>query len=120
MKNLKSNVIISLIMIFAAMVLFASPVNASSSFIFGNDTSSDNTERNTTTTTTNTIIRNTTTTTPKTTTTTNSTVVNNINDNATKDLPKTGETDTYVIATVGIIAIIVGGIAFIASKKDNK
>ena len=119
MKNLKSNVIISLIMIFVAMVLFASSVNASSSFIFGNDTSSDNTERNTTTTT-NTIIRNTTTTTPTTKTTTNSTVVNNINDNATKDLPKTGETDTYVIATVGIIAIIVGGIAFIASKKDNK
>ena len=44
MKNLKNNVIISLIMVFVAMIIFAGTVNASSSFIFGNDTNSENEE----------------------------------------------------------------------------
>lgn len=120
MRELKRNVIISLVMFFIAMVLLANNVNASSSFIFGNDTSNtttnsaSNTSNTSTTTSTNTSVLNTTKT-----TTTNTQIVNNINDNASKDLPKTGENDTYVIATVGAIAIVVGGIAFIISKKYN-
>ncbi len=111
MKNLKNNVIISLIMVFVAMIIFAGTVNASSSFIFGNDTNSENEEVTVAPVTkTNTTVKN---------TTSNTVIVNNINDNASKDLPKTGETDTYIIATVGVIAIAVGGIAYIISKKYN-
>lgn len=110
MENLKNNVIISLIMVFVAMIIFAGTVNASSSFIFGNDTNSENEEVTVAPVKTNTTVKN---------TTSNTVIVNNINDNASKDLPKTGETDTYIIATVGVIAIAVGGIAYIISKKYN-
>ena len=118
MRELKRNVIISLVMVFIAMVLFANTVNASSSFIFGNDTSNttssttSNTTSNTANTNTSTVLNTTTTT-----SSTNTQIVYNINDNASKDLPKTGENDTYVIATVGAVAIVVGGIAYVISKK---
>lgn len=118
MRKLKSNVILSLIMVLVAMFLFAGSVNASSSFIFGNDTNDTNTAT-TNTATTNTALNTVKTNTVTTTTTTNTQIVNNINDNATKDLPKTGETDTYIIAAVGAVTIVIGGIAYVVSKKNN-
>ena len=50
------------------------------------------------------------------------TPTNNINKNVTKeeekkDLPQTGENDTYVVMGIGIVALTVGGIAFVRSKK---
>ena len=44
--------------------------------------------------------------------------VNEIND-ADKDLPKTGETDMYIVAGIAVITIAVGAFAFIKSKKYN-
>ena len=120
MRKLKNNVILSLIMVLVAMFLFAGSVNASSSFIFGNDTNDTTTNTATTNTaTTNTALNTVKTNTVTTTTTTNTQIVNNINDNATKDLPKTGETDTYIIAAVGAVTIVIGGIAYVVSKKNN-
>lgn len=44
--------------------------------------------------------------------------VNEIND-ADKDLPKTGETDMYIVAGIAVITIAVGAFAFIKSRKYN-
>ena len=44
--------------------------------------------------------------------------VNQIND-AEKDIPKTGETDIYIVAGIAVIAVAVGTFAFIKSRKYN-
>ena len=42
---------------------------------------------------------------------------NNINSDVNKDLPQTGETDTYIIAGIGAVALVIGTIAFIKSRS---
>ena len=43
---------------------------------------------------------------------------NNINENIAKeDIPQTGENDLYIISTVGLIAITIGAISFVKSRK---
>ena len=73
-----------------------------------------------TTNTTNTTSTNTT----NTTNTTKNTVVNTntINNNLVKDkeeLPKTGEFDVYIISVVAVVVVLVGGFAFVKSRKIN-
>ena len=73
-----------------------------------------------TTNTTNTTSTNTT----NTTNTTKNTVANTntINNNLVKDkeeLPKTGEFDVYIISVVAIVVVLVGGFAFVKSRKIN-
>lgn len=73
-----------------------------------------------TTNTTNTTSTNTT----NTTNTTKNTVANTntINNNLVKDkeeLPKTGEFDVYIISVVAVVVVLVGGFAFIKSRKIN-
>ena len=81
---------------------------------------------NTTTNTTavNTTLRSATTNTTNTTNTTKNTVANTntINNNLVKDkeeLPKTGEFDVYIISVVAVVVVLVGGFAFIKSRKIN-
>ena len=73
-----------------------------------------------TTNTTNTTSTNTT----NTTNTTKNTVANTntINNNLVKDkeeLPKTGEFDVYIISVVAVVIVLVGGFAFVKSRKIN-
>lgn len=81
---------------------------------------------NTTTNTTavNTTLRSATTNTTNTTNTTKNTVANTntINNNLVKDkeeLPKTGEFDIYIISVVAVVVVLVGGFAFVKSRKIN-
>ena len=81
---------------------------------------------NTTTNTTavNTTLRSATTNTTNTTNTTKNTVsnTNTINNNLVKDkeeLPKTGEFDVYIISVVAVVVVLVGGFAFVKSRKIN-
>lgn len=119
MKDFRKNVIISLVMIFAVLAIMTHGVFASPNFILtpGNNVLSNQTLNQANNTTTNNVTNNTTRNTTVLNTSNNTTVVNNINQNVTKDLPKTGENDTYVIAGIGILAIVIGGVAFIRSKK---
>lgn len=70
-----------------------------------------------TTNTTNTTSTNTTNTTKNTVANTNT-----INSNLVKDkeeLPKTGEFDVYIISVVAVVVVLVGGFAFVKSRKIN-
>lgn len=120
MKNVKSLVILTIALL--SVVLFlgcTSNVNATSQTLTlpTNSSSSSSTTNRTTnsttnsTTTTNSSSSNATLNTANT-TRVNSTVVNNIN-----NIPKTGENDTYVIFSIGIIALVIGSVAYIKSRK---
>ena len=61
----------------------------------------------------------------------NSLVVNNLNNNLTKEnhvnitntpsnntnLPQTGENDFYIVTGVGFVAVVIGSVAYIKSRK---
>jgi LPXTG-motif cell wall-anchored protein len=113
MKNFKKYVLVSVVMIFAMLVFAAQGVNASSLSIFSatNGTNTANTTNATNSTNVTALTTNT-----STTNTTSVVKVNTIND-ASKDLPKTGENDVYIISAIGVIAIIVGIAAYAQSKK---
>lgn len=69
-------------------------------------------------------INTTSTNTTNTTNTTKNTVANTntINNNLVKDkeeLPKTGEFDVYIISVVAVVVVLVGGFAFVKSRKIN-
>ena len=116
MKNLRKNALISLLMVLAIVILLTRTVNASGELIQAsgelllvNKTSENQTTQNVATNT----AQNTT---PVNVVPTNIVKVNNIND-ASKDIPQTGENDIYMITGIGIAAIVIGGIAFAKSKK---
>lgn len=122
MKNFRKYLIISMVMIFAVLAIMMHSVNASSDFLLtpNNGTTTGNQTLNqVNNNTTNNVVNNTTTNTTVLNTTRNTAIVNNINQNVTKDLPQTGENDTYVIAGIGILAIAIGAVAFIRSRKYN-
>ena len=113
MKNLRKNALISLLMILAIVVLLTTTVSANGDFLQASgetlllvNNTSENVATNTAQ---NTAPINVV-------PTTNVQKVNNIND-ATKDIPQTGENDVYMITAIGIVAIVIGGIAFAKSKK---
>ena len=118
MKKFRKYLIISMVMIFAVLALMMNSVNASGDFLLtpNNGTVKTNLTNNTVA---NNVTNNTVNTTTLNTTKTTTAIVNNINQNVTKDLPQTGENDTYVIAGIGILAVIIGGVAFIRSRKYN-
>lgn len=114
MKNSRRSLIVSLIMIVVALVAMTHASYASFSLVTGNNAVGNQTLKgNNTTNVTNTAANNAKLNTPA----NNVTVVNNINENTTKDLPQTGETDTYVIAGIGIVAILIGTVAYIKSRR---
>ena len=116
MKNLRKNAVISLVLFLAIVLLLARGVNASQGLLIGvgeGNTASDNvtnlTGQNVTENTAANTVQNTA-------LTNNVQKVNNIND-ASKDLPQTGENDIYIITVIGMVAIAIGGVAFAKSKK---
>ncbi len=116
MKNLRKNALVSLFIVFAIVLLFAKTVNASGELLqasgemlYFNTTAENQTTQNTTNT-----AQNTTTNIVATTNTVQK--VNNIND-ASKDIPQTGENDIYMVTAIGIAALAIGGIAYAKSKK---
>jgi LPXTG-motif cell wall-anchored protein len=114
MKNSRRSLIVSLIMVVVALVAMTHASYASFSLVTGNNAVGNQTLKgNNTTNVTNTAANNAKLNTPA----NNVTVVNNINENTTKDLPQTGETDTYVIAGIGIVAILIGTVAYIKSRR---
>lgn len=127
MKNLKSLLIVLVSMVVFALAFSLKGVYATESLVLNPGTSSTATSNaatsNTTTTNSvaNTTTNNTTNTTRLNTTNTantaNTATTNNINSNVEKDLPKTGETDTYIIAGIGAVALAIGSIAFIKSRN---
>lgn len=112
MKNLRKNLIITMIMVVAALAFMVKGVSATGGLNLNPGTSGGNTTPlNTTglnTTTTNT--------TPLNTTRTNIVKTNNIN-TGDKDLPQTGENDIYIVTGIGILVIAIGGFAYIKSKR---
>ena len=119
MKNLRKNLIISLVMVVAIALLFATGVNASDSrFTIGGGNTTGNATSLTNTSDTQNATSNLTSanTTTLNTTTTNIVKVNTVSDGE-KDLPQTGENDIYFITAIGAVAIIIGGVAYIKSKK---
>ena len=117
MKNLRKSTLISLVLVLAILLILTKSVNASGGLLAGiggnqisNGTSQTNVTTNTTTNTAVNVVANTVG------TTNNVQRVNNIND-ASKDIPQTGENDIYMITVIGIAAIVIGGIAFAKSKK---
>ena len=123
MKNLRKSTLISLVLILAILLIFTKSVNASGGLLAG--VGANQTETNGTPLTGNTASNVTANTTVNTTmnvvantveTPNNVQKVNNIND-ASKDIPQTGENDIYMITVIGMVAIVIGGIAFVKSKK---
>ena len=76
-----------------------------------------NTTTNTVANTTTNSVANTTTNSTTNTSKLNTSTTNNINSDVNKDLPQTGETDTYIIAGIGAVALAIGTIAFIKSRN---
>lgn len=109
MKDLRKNLILTMVMVAIALVFMAKGVSAT-----GNPTLSltGNTAGNTAGTT-NTATSNTT---ANTITRTNVIKTNNIN-TGDKDLPQTGENDIYIVTGIGILVIAIGGFAYIKSKR---
>lgn len=118
-------------MVFAFSNVFATgislPVNSGNGVAATGTTPAPTTGTANTTTNTaavNTTLRSATTNTTNTTNTTKNTVANTntINNNLVKDkeeLPKTGEFDVYIISVVAVVVVLVGGFAFVKSRKIN-
>ena len=120
MKNLSKNVVVSLVVVLVSLFVLAGVVHAtdlnlvpgiSPSATSGNTTVGNGVDGNGTVT-------------PTTGNTTGNTLGNvqtnivKINDiGSEKDLPQTGENDIYMITAVGIVAVVIGSVAFIKSKK---
>ena len=121
MKNLRKNLIISLVMVVAIALLFARGVYASGFQLNGGNTTgnatsltnTEGTQNSTSNQTTNQTSRNTTT---LNTTATNVVKVNTVSDGE-KDLPQTGENDIYIVTMVGVVAVVIGTVAYVKSKK---
>lgn len=116
MKNFRKYVVVTVAMIMFVMFLIGSNAFASAplQLLGGNNTAqpANNTVAQPANNTVNTAGNNVALITP----------TNNINRNVTKeeekkDLPQTGENDTYVVMGIGVVALTVGGIAFVRSKK---
>ena len=114
MKNSRRSLIVSLIMVVVALVAMTHASYASFSLVTGNNAVGNQTLKgNNTTNVTNTAANNAKLNTPA----NNVTVVNNINENTTKDLPQTGENDAFIVGGIALVALAIGGVAFAKSKK---
>ena len=137
MKNLRNYVILSIIIVMVVLVGMAQGVNASGTVLF--PTSNSTTDTNTSTTTNITLSENTTENATGATDTNNnqttvapaanSIIVNNLNTNVTKDtnvtnttpvksqIPQTGENDIYIVSAIGVVALAIGTVAYLKSRK---
>lgn len=125
MKSLKNVLIILVSMVVFALAFNCRSVYATGGLVLNPGATTSNTTTNATANTTTNTVANTTTnsvanTTTNSTTNTsklNTSTTNNINSDVNKDLPQTGETDTYIIAGIGAVALAIGTIAFIKSRN---
>lgn len=137
MRNFKNYVILSVVLIIAMLVIMSQGVQASPQLIFGNNTTSGGTVvGDTTGTTTTPSTTLTPTTAPQTTTVPSTTITTTTKDPAptttpavnitnttsptttrSANLPQTGENDIYIVSAIGAVALILGGIAYVKSRK---
>ena len=138
MKNLRNYVILSAIIVMVVLVGMAQGVNASGTVLFPSSTSTTTTNDTNTNTSTNfTLTENTagnstgaSSTNTSTQPATNSIIVNNINNNVAKDtnvtntttpaknqIPQTGENDVYIVSAIGVVALAIGTVAYLKSRK---
>lgn len=115
MKNLKKYVTISLIMII--MLLVATNVNATSGGLLISTGDTTPTPSPSATTSVTPTPSPTPTPTPRPNTTSTPRPTNDINSEVSKDLPQTGENDIYIVSAIGIVALVIGGLAYTKSKK---
>lgn len=118
MKSLKSLFIVLISMVAFVLVFSCRSVYATGGLVLNpgattNTITNTNTTTNTTANTTTNSVTNETTNTSR----LNTSTTNNINSDVNKDLPQTGETDTYIIAGIGAVALVIGTIAFIKSRS---
>ena len=112
MKSLKSLLIVLISMVAFVLVFSCRSVYATGGLVLNPGAATSNPTNTTANTTTNSVTNATTNTSRLNTSTTN-----NINSDVNKDLPQTGETDTYIIAGIGAVALVIGTIAFIKSRS---
>lgn len=115
MKNFRKYIILSVAMIFTVLFVMSTNVNASAGLILTPGTS-NSIVNNTANTVNNTVVNNTVANNTVN-NTANTTVVNNINEDADKDIPQTGENDIYIVTGIGVLALAIGGFAFVKSRK---
>ena len=116
MKSLKSLLIVLISMVAFVLVFSCRSVYATGGLVLNPGAATSNPTNTTTNTTANTTtnsVANATTNTTR----LNTSTTNNINSDVNKDLPQTGETDTYIIAGIGAVALVIGTIAFIKSRS---
>ena len=116
MKSLKSLFIVLISMVAFVLVFSCRSVYATGGLVL-NPGATTNTITNTTTNTTANTTTNSVTNATTNTSRLNTSTTNNINSDVNKDLPQTGETDTYIIAGIGAVALVIGTIAFIKSRS---
>ena len=120
MKNLRKNALLSLIIAIVTVALLTGTVNANGILLINSASENPATDNTAVDNTATTPVENNVSTNllgvTNTATPTNVQRVNNIND-ASKDIPQTGESDVYVITAIGIVAIVIGGIAYARSRK---
>lgn len=95
MKNLKKCFVMSLVMVIMVLALSISSVKAASGSLLLTTPGPD------------------TTTTPTPNPTSTPTPV----PTSGTDLPQTGENDIYIVSAIGLVALVIGGVAYIKSKK---
>ena len=108
MRNFRKYVVVSIVLIFAVLALTLGNVNALS---INPTNTAGNTATNTASNTTGNVSLSTGN------VSTNKTQTTNTINNISKDLPKTGENDIYVVTAIGVVAIAVGAFAFAKSRK---
>lgn len=123
MKKLRNYVILFTLVVFA--LTFNMQGVKASSILFDNDTTEETETENESLLDNEVSIENETTNES----TTNSVIVNSLNNNLVKDnqvnttpgnndnLPQTGENDIYIVSAVGAIALIIGSVSYIKSRK---
>ena len=116
MKSLKRLLIVLISMVAFVLVFSCRSVYATGGLVLNPGATTSNTANTTTNTTANTTTNSVTNVTTNT-TRLNTSTTNNINSDVNKDLPQTGETDTYIIAGIGAVALVIGTIAFIKSRS---
>lgn len=122
MKSIRSLLIVLIAIIATVLFIGSRSVYAAGGIVInplGNSSNSTNSTNltNSTNRVNTTNVTNATTNRVNTTTNIANATTNNINSDLTKDLPKTGETDTYIIAGIGTIALVIGIVAFVKSRE---
>ena len=119
MKKLGRNLSVLFVAVVAIILFTATNVNATGGTFLFNGISSNNTNQANVVNNVVNTVNNTVNNTVVNKVANNVVKVNNINNDATKDIPQTGENDVYIITAIGAAALVIGTVAFIKSRKYN-